>query len=104
MEDYPIPALSIWEHYLVYATSFGIADLVSKQLKMKYSDKELTESPTYRVTYFHYCMYHRMGRIYTHADATYQRYAAQRSSGSSGRSGFGGGSSFGGGGGGFRGR
>ena len=29
MQDYPIPALTIWEHYLVYATSFGIAELVT---------------------------------------------------------------------------
>ena len=104
MQDYPIPALTIWEQYLVYATSFGIADLVSKQLKLKYTEQELIDSRTYSMTYFDYYMYRRMTRIYVHADASYQKLVSQRSSSSSGRSRFGGGSSFGGGGGGARGR
>lgn len=104
MQDYPIPALTIWEHYLVYATSFGIAELVSKQLKLKYTDLELEESEIYSMTYFDYYMYRRMNRIYIHADTSYQKLMAERNSSSSGRSRFGGGSSFGGGGGGARGR
>ena len=104
MQDYPIPALTIWEHYLVYATSFGIAELVSKQLKLKYTDLELKESEIYSMTYFDYYMYRRMNRIYIHADTSYQKLMAERNSSSSGRSRFGGGSSFGGGGGGARGR
>jgi len=104
MEDYPIPALTIWEHYLVYASAFGIAELVNKQLKMKFSDKEYVESPVYRSTYLNYYLYRRMNRIYIHADTSYQKLVAQRSGSSSGRSRFGGGSSFGGGGGGARGR
>ena len=28
-EDYPVPSLIIWEHFMVYATMFGIADLLS---------------------------------------------------------------------------
>lgn len=104
MEDYPIPALTIWEHYLVYASAFGIAELVNKQLKMKFSDKELYESQAYRMSDFNYYMYRRMNRIYIHADTSYQKLVAERSSSSSGRSRFGGGSSFGGGGGGARGR
>lgn len=104
MEDYPIPALTIWEHYLVYASAFGIAELVNKQLKMKFNDKELVESQAYRMSNFNYYMYRRMNRIYIHADTSYQKLVAERSSSSSGRSRFGGGSSFGGGGGGARGR
>ena len=104
MEDYPIPALTIWEHYLVYASAFGIAELVNKQLKMKFSDKEYVESPVYRSSYLNYYLYRRMHRIYIHADTSYQKLVAQRSGSSSGRSRFGGGSSFGGGGGGARGR
>ena len=44
MEDFSllnekeIPAIEIWEHYLVYATAFGIADKVLKQLKTVYPD------------------------------------------------------------------
>ena len=104
MEDYPIPALTIWEHYLVYASAFGITELVNKQLKMKFSDKELVESQAYRMSNFNYYMYRRMNRIYIHADTSYQKLVTERSSSSSGRSRFGGGSSFGGGGGGARGR
>ena len=39
MEDFSllnekeVPAIEVWEHYLVYATAFGIADKVLKQLK-----------------------------------------------------------------------
>ena len=40
-EDYPVPSLIIWEHYLVYATSFGIADKVSEQLKLKFNLEEI---------------------------------------------------------------
>ena len=42
MEDFSllnekeIPAIEVWEHYLVYATVFGIADKVLKQLKTIY--------------------------------------------------------------------
>ena len=33
-----IPELELWEHYLVYATAFGVADKVLKQLKIVYKD------------------------------------------------------------------
>lgn len=33
-----IPELALWEHYLVYATAFGVADKVLKQLKIVYKD------------------------------------------------------------------
>lgn len=44
MEDYSmlkereIPEIAIWEHFLVYATAFGIADKVIKQLKIVYKE------------------------------------------------------------------
>jgi len=46
MEDFSllnekeVPHLVIWEKYLVYATAFGIADKVIKQLKIKYPELE----------------------------------------------------------------
>lgn len=46
MEDFSmldkreIPEIAIWEKYLVYATAFGIADKVLKQLKVVYPDIE----------------------------------------------------------------
>ncbi len=61
MEDFSmldkreIPEIVIWEQFLVYATAFGIADKVIKQLKAVY--KELGRSfefddPSYGYMYF----------------------------------------------------
>ena len=44
MEDFSLidqkrlPSIVIWEKYLVYATAFGIADKVIKQLKIVYQN------------------------------------------------------------------
>jgi len=111
-EDYPVPSIIIWEHYLVYATSFGIADKVSEQLKLKFNLEEISSKDTTFVVYFG--MGYRINRFNStingmrrSASSTITRYhASQRSSSSfGGRSGggFSGGSSFGGGGGSFRG-
>lgn len=56
MEDFSllnekeIPAIEIWERFLVYATAFGIAEKVIKQLKMVYPNFEQLTSD-YTVTY-----------------------------------------------------
>ncbi len=106
MDDYPIPALTIWEHYLVYASAFGIADLVNKQLKMKYSSSlgEIESSEYYRPTVVYVRLNRRFARSYMYHQQSYARYQAAQAKSSGGRSGFGGGRSFGGGGGGARGR
>ncbi len=109
-EDYPVPSLIIWEHYLVYATSFGIADKVSEQLKLKFNLEEISSVDCTFVVYFG--LNHRIGRfnravsgMRSSARSTVARYTAQRSGssfgGRSGGGGFSGGSSFGGGGGSF---
>ena len=36
LDEREVPELILWEKYLVYATAFGIADKVLKQLKIKY--------------------------------------------------------------------
>ena len=115
-EDYPVPSIVVWEHYLVYATSFGIADKVTAQLKLKFKYEELTSADC---TYFVYFGYrHRIGvlnrsirTIRTASSGTISRHmTAQRISSRSGGGfggfrggggGFSGGSSFGGGGGSF---
>ena len=108
-EDYPVPSIIIWEHYLVYATSFGIADKVSEQLKLKFKLEDLSSQNTTFVIYFGYR--HPIGGFnrtvhgmrYT-SRATVAKYNASRSSsfgGGGGGGGFSGGSSFGGGGGSF---
>ena len=37
-----VPEIAIWEHFLVFATAFGIADKVLEQLKIVYPDMENT--------------------------------------------------------------
>ena len=38
LDEKEVPQLVIWEKYLVFATAFGIADKVIKQLKVKYPE------------------------------------------------------------------
>ena len=50
IDDKSVPELVLWEKYLVYATAFGIADKVLKQLKVKYpqfSNEEYMNTTTY---------------------------------------------------------
>jgi uncharacterized membrane protein len=104
IKDYPMPGLTIWEHYMVYATAFGIADLVEKQVRFKYQQlnqmNELNRSPYFRYPGF-YLYYHRsLNRSFASAQQTISKAQAQRNN-SSGRGGggFGGGGGFRGGGG-----
>ena len=61
MEDFSllnekeVPDLKLWEKYLVFATAFGIADKVLKQLKIKYP--ELQNLDGYEYAYMH-MLYH----------------------------------------------
>jgi uncharacterized membrane protein YgcG len=101
IKDYPMPGLTIWEHYMVYATAFGIAELVEKQVRFKYSQMQqadaLNRSPFFRHPGFYRAYYYSVGRSFTSAKSTIAQAQAQRNN-SAGR----GGGSFGGGGG-FRG-
>ncbi len=62
MEDFSllnekeIPALEVWEEYLVYATVFGIADKVIKQLKLVYP--QIDEMDNFNTTSYIYLMSH----------------------------------------------
>ncbi|MCF7930716.1 MAG: DUF2207 domain-containing protein [Acholeplasmataceae bacterium] len=40
-EDDPIPSIAVWEHYLAFATTFGIADQVMDQLKVKIEQEKM---------------------------------------------------------------
>lgn len=118
MDDYPIPGVIVWEHFIVYATVLEIADTVMSQLKVKLPEEELdSTNSTYlnRRTmynrYYHGSMLHHINSSFTvgkmHSTSTIVQAKAARMSSSSGRGGggsFGGGSSFGGGGGGGRSR
>ena len=41
MKDYEIPSLVIWEHYLVYAISLGIAEKVISKLRLVLADQSI---------------------------------------------------------------
>lgn len=109
-EDYPVPSLIIWEHYLVYATSFGIADKVTSQLKLKFKLNEINELDTtfilyYGLRYNYMVNFNRtIHNSRMSAMSTISRYNASRVGGGRSGGGFSGGSSFGGGGGSFGGR
>ena len=98
-DDYTMPLISIWEHYMVYAVSFGIAEEVEKQMRLHFKslgeDKYeyyLNDSP---IIYSHSYIYIRRS---CHSSTTIARSTiAQAQAARASRSG---GSGFGGGGGG----
>jgi uncharacterized membrane protein len=109
IKDYPMPGLTIWEHYMVYATAFGIADLVEKQVRFKYQQlnkmEELNRSSFFRYPGFYRYYYYSMSRSFIGAQQTIAQAQAQRNNsarGGGGRFGGGGGFSTGGGGSGVR--
>lgn len=106
-EDYPMPAIIVWEKYLVYASEFGIAQKVEEQMNLKFKNMDMNpidyieDSSSCYLRYRFSCYYfhRRISSTYYTAQSTIAQ--AQSSNGSKG--GFGGGRSFGGGGGGMRG-
>lgn len=103
MDEKQVPELVLWEKYLVYATAFGIADKVLKQLKVVYpqiTDTNYMNSNGY--TYL-YLMYNTnisnnfINSINTSVTSAYS--SVNYSSGSGSGGGFSGGGGFGGGGG-----
>lgn len=103
MKEKEVPELILWEKYLVYATAFGIADKVLKQLKVVYpqlSDENYLYTNGY--TYLYFMTYSNMGTNFvntlnTSISNTYSSINYSSGSGSGG--GFSGGGGFGGGGG-----
>lgn len=124
MEEYSllnekeVPALVLWEKYLVYATAFGIADKAIEQMKASYPEVFIRENwdeekiaTEYPVIYFTTNSWYRYGatasiisRMNTDVQSAYDTSRAQITahSSSSSRSGSGGGGGFSGGGGGRR--
>lgn len=108
LEKADIPAITIWEHYLVYAVSLGVAKEVIDQLPRVFSDRDLSDP---NLTYMRghgsynslYMMNHMVSdtaRSVASAVNTANIASSAMSSGSGGGGGFSGGSSGGGGGGG----
>lgn len=107
MDKAEIPSIVIWEHYLVYAISLGVAKEVLAQLPKVFNETELNNpSLTYMGGYgYGFHSFHHMNSTLTNTITTVTQaidtasVAASRvSSGSGGGGGFSGGSSGGGGG------
>ena len=96
MEDFSmldkreVPELVIWEKYLVYATVFGIADKVIKQLKMVYPNFDEITNGINTYTYMHIMMNTNFSSSFSNAIST-SIASATYSSGSGGGGGFSGG-------------
>ena len=99
MEDFSylnekeVPALVLWEKYLVYATAFGIASKVLKQLQVTYP--ELNNQDTISNMVLFNAMYNsngfNTGFINSISSSTSRMYSSTYSSGSGGGGGFSGG-------------
>ena len=99
MEDFSylnereVPELVLWEKYLVFATAFGIADKVLKQLKVKYP--ELNNQDTISDMILFNAMYNSNGFntnfINSISTSTSRMYSTTYSSGSGAGGGFSGG-------------
>lgn len=101
LNEKDLPEVYLWEKYLVYATSLGIADLVSKQMKIKLQNID-TSNTTFTYMdlndwYFYHTLNKAVRSSITTAKAEISSHNSSSSSNYSSGSGFGGGSSFGGG-------
>ena len=90
MEDFSmldkreVPELVIWEKYLVYATAFGIADKVIKQLKIIYPNFEEITNGINTYTYMSIMMNTNFSSSFSNAISTSISSAYSSGSGSGG--------------------
>ena len=114
MQRHEIPSLIIWEHYLVYAVTLGVAKEVIKQLEVVFPNMQ---DGDYRFGYgwmmygTHYSgmnaltnSFDGIGKSFERSFASAQKAVSKSSSGSGGGGGFSGGGGGGGGGGSYGGR
>lgn len=108
LKDADIPAITLWEHYLVYAISLGVAKEVIKQLKVVFRDDDFKNSG---LTYMYYGYYghsmkhlnsleHMTNNITKTTESIYTQAMSTLSSKGGSSGGFSGGGGGGGGGGG----
>lgn len=92
MDSKELPELILWEKYMVYATAFGIADKVIKQLRMVYPNMDETSSMgTY--PYLYLMMYTDFNHSFTHSISS--SMSSSYTSATGGGGGFSGGGGFG---------
>lgn len=99
-DEKELPEIILWEKYLVYASAFGIADKVSKTMKIKF--KELNPNENFNPTFSDYYMMSSMSNTLTKTinssiTKSYSSVQNYKSNNMSSGSGFGGGFSSGGG-------
>lgn len=94
LKEKQVPDLVIWEKFLVYATVFGIADKVIKQLKIVYPNMEEI-SCINNYTYLYFMMHTNFSTSFSNAVSTSMTSSYSSSTGGGG--GFSGGGGFGGG-------
>jgi len=108
LEHAEIPSIILWEHYLVYAISLGVAKEVIKQLPLVFRDEDLTNPQLtylYSMSYGHFNTFERtfnnaINTIQASVTSAASIASSQDSSKTGSGGGFSGGSSGGGGGGG----
>ena len=96
MKDYGIPSIIVWEHYLVYAISLGVADKVISKLKLILSNQDIS----LRNSTYLYCITDRGGRLNNSMFRSFDKVFTSAFASTSSSTGSGGGFSSGGGGGG----
>jgi uncharacterized membrane protein len=96
MKDYEIPSIIVWEHYLVYAISLGVADKVISKLKLALSRQDIS----LRNSTYLYCMTDRNGRLNNSMFRSFDKVFTSAFASATASTGSGGGFSSGGGGGG----
>lgn len=109
-EEKDLPEVVLWERYLVYATVFGIAAKVSKEMKVKFDQMKMNDT-SLNDSLFNYYLFNNIGNditreintAVTRSISTVQAANSSMSSGSGFGGGFSSGGGFGGGGGGGRG-
>ena len=103
MKEKEVPELVLWEKYLVFATAFGIADTVLKQLKVIYPQfNDVDYMTSHGYAYLYWMSYGNFSHSFIHTinnsiTSTYS--SVNYSSGSGSGGGFSSGGGFGGGGG-----
>ena len=96
MKDYEIPSIVVWEHYLVYAISLGVAEKVISKLRLVLSGQNMS----LRNSTYLYCMTDRSGRLNNSMFRSFDRVFSSAFASAGSSTGSGGGFSSGGGGGG----
>ena len=88
MEDFSmldkreLPEITLWEHFLVYATVFGIAEKVLKQLKIVYANIEDIDVNTH--IYMHLMLHTDFSRSFSNAISNSMSSAYSSANGSGG--------------------